>query len=467
MSRNGQMPAAAPERVFGTRGLSEGRLLCNVRLDAALEYAARGWRVFPVHTIRGGECTCGGRKGCKPGKHPLTDHGFKDATTDSKQIRRWWAKWPEANIGIATGKASGIIVLDIDPRNGGDQALAELESQHGSLPHTVEAISGGGGRHILLQYPGYHIKSRSGLWPGIDVKADGGYFVAEPSVHESGREYAWELSHLPSDVAVALIPQWLLQRFEEGSSSKNRETEVTERTEWSKTNHSVSQSPSVSSVLSVLSVHSVLSVFSVSNQDAVTIVQAISATIPAARGQRHDCVFAFCRHLRGIPAIAEAAFGDLKPIVKLWHQQAYPVIGTKPFEATWGDFVTAYPSVRFPIGEGPLDIILTAADQSMTPACADEYESRDMVRLVKLCRELQRVAGDAPFFLSCRTAGKLLGIVHTSAWKLMRVLVVDRILQVEQRGTTAKAARYRYVAETVAEPADSVQKSLPCSPDPR
>jgi hypothetical protein len=115
---------------------------------AALAYAARGWPVFPCHGIRDGRCTCGKPECAHPGKHPLTRHGFKDATTDPQQIDRWWTDHPDANVAIATGASSDLIVLDLDPRHGGQLTLDELEATYGRLPETVVSFTGGGGRII-------------------------------------------------------------------------------------------------------------------------------------------------------------------------------------------------------------------------------------------------------------------------------------------------------------------------------
>jgi len=176
---------------------------------AALQYASRGWLVLPLHTPTGTDCSCG-KPDCEhPGKHPRTEHGFHDATTDEATIRRWWFQWPDANIGVATGTVSGIAVLDIDPRHGGDESLADLERQHGTLPDTVESITGGGGRHILFAYPGGYVKSRS-IAPGIDIKGDGGYIVAPQSRHATGGQYEWELLSHPDDTPLAPLPDWLL-----------------------------------------------------------------------------------------------------------------------------------------------------------------------------------------------------------------------------------------------------------------
>lgn len=183
-------------------------------LDAALDYARRRWPVFPLHSIIDGRCSCGKDCGNNAGKHPHITDWPNQATTDPTTIRQWWTRWPGANIGVATGKASGLVVLDVDPRHGGDDTLRELETQHGALSPTVEALTGGDGRHILFRYPGYSVKSgASVLGPGLDVKADGGYIVAAPSLHASGRRYAWEVSSHPDEVPIAEAPAWLLDKL--------------------------------------------------------------------------------------------------------------------------------------------------------------------------------------------------------------------------------------------------------------
>lgn len=165
-------------------------------LDYALRYAGLGLPVLPLYGITpDGHCACHKGAGCdSPGKHPRTVGGLKDATTDPETIRRWWNAFPHANIGIRTGArpdGGGIVVLDLDPRNGGEDSFAELERTHGPLPSTIQVITGGGGRHYYFGHPGGHLANKSNLLPGIDVKADGGYVVAPPSRHISGGTYRW------------------------------------------------------------------------------------------------------------------------------------------------------------------------------------------------------------------------------------------------------------------------------------
>ncbi len=170
-------------------------------IDAALRYAARGWRVFPVWPIRDGRCGCGKECGRDAGKHPMTVHGVKEATTDEAEIREAWAKVPDANIGIATGQ--GLLVVDVDPRNGG--SLKTLLS-YGDL-HSCLQKTGGGGIHVLLKVPP-ELKWPSKLEQGIDLKSDGGYIVAAPSLHISGTAYEW----IEGREGVEAAPQWLLAR---------------------------------------------------------------------------------------------------------------------------------------------------------------------------------------------------------------------------------------------------------------
>jgi hypothetical protein len=163
---------------------------------AALDLADRRWLVIP----------------CEPhGKRPLTLHGVNDATSSPDTIRGWWSRWPDANIGVATGRVSGLVVLDVDPRNGGAESLARLQTEHGSLPRTPTALTGGGGAHYLFAHPGAgEVRCRNGLpgYPGIDLKGDGGYVVAPPSTHPTGRPYSWQVTPVGPP---APCPLWLIE----------------------------------------------------------------------------------------------------------------------------------------------------------------------------------------------------------------------------------------------------------------
>jgi putative DNA primase/helicase len=183
----------------------------------ALKYAARGHSVLPMHPVKDGCCKCAKGKACeRPGKHPMTPHGVKDATTDRAQIKSWWTESPTANIGIATGSEAGILVLDIDPRNKGKETLARLKKELGPLPDTVTVITGGGGRHLVFVHPPFPVrKDTSGkvFGPGIDVLSDGCIEIAPPSVHASGNRYRCVKDKAYRNREPAPFPQPWLDRL--------------------------------------------------------------------------------------------------------------------------------------------------------------------------------------------------------------------------------------------------------------
>lgn len=131
------------------------------------------------------------------------------ATAD--EVRDWFRRWPDANIGIVTGRISGLVVLDVDPRHFGDDSLSDFERAYGPVPDTVEAITGSGGRHIYFAYPGRVVRNAVAFAPGLDLRGDGGVVVAPPSVHATGRRYEWEVSHDPDMVHLAPMPRWLVR----------------------------------------------------------------------------------------------------------------------------------------------------------------------------------------------------------------------------------------------------------------
>jgi hypothetical protein len=184
--------------------------VAQTRVDTALGYAQqRDWSVFPVAWPTSAGCSCKDPACPSVGKHPagaLAPHGLKDATKDEDTIRACWAAAPEANIGIAC-EPSGLVVLDVDPRHGGDRSLEQLEAVVGPLK-TAVVHTGGGGRHFYFAADGTPISSRpldTKLYPGIDVKACGGSVVAPGSMHASGQPYRWGASSAPKPIPPALL----------------------------------------------------------------------------------------------------------------------------------------------------------------------------------------------------------------------------------------------------------------------
>lgn len=147
-----------------------------------------------------------------PGKHPVgsaAPRGHRDATSIRSKVKKWWRTYPEANIGIRCGRETDLLVLDVDPRNGGDKALADLIAAHEPLPKTPRVHTGGGGYHILFRHAEGMPNKLAG---GIDVKGSGagGYVVAAPSLHVSGLRYRWAKGQSIFDLTLAPLPDWLI-----------------------------------------------------------------------------------------------------------------------------------------------------------------------------------------------------------------------------------------------------------------
>jgi hypothetical protein len=209
-------------------------------LATALAFASRGHAVFPVNwpVARNGRllCSCGSDSRGRPcgknaAKHPygkLAPNGLLSATTESGIIKHWFGYLaPQANLGVVTDR---LVVVDIDPRHGGDDSFRVLEREHGPLPPTWRALTGGGGEHVIFACPnGVEIASFAAeqfkpprvppLGPGVDIRARAGYIVAPPSRHISGRPYAWNVDHHPADVELAPAPDWLLDRLANGKAA--------------------------------------------------------------------------------------------------------------------------------------------------------------------------------------------------------------------------------------------------------
>lgn len=174
----------------------------NKFLDAAMEYVRLGWNPIPLKP-----------QDKKPLLSSWREWQHKKVTEDD--VRRWWTEHPTANVGIITGAISGIVVLDVDGE-AGRQSLAQVAK---GLPPTPISNTGKG-NHYIYAHPGFEARNFAGKLPGLDFRGDGGYIVAPPSIHPSGREYEWAIE--PDSVPPAPMPEWLLKLLEQkkGPSSE-------------------------------------------------------------------------------------------------------------------------------------------------------------------------------------------------------------------------------------------------------
>ncbi|MCX7629357.1 MAG: bifunctional DNA primase/polymerase [Geminicoccaceae bacterium] len=168
----------------------------------ALRYRERGWSVIPLRPRD---------------KRPLLRwEAFQHRRPEPEEIRAWFATRPDANLGVVTGTISGLVVLDVDPARGGNESLAALEARFGPLPPTLVVETGGGGRHLYFHHPG-GLPCAVGIRPGLDLRGEGGYVVAPPSIHPNGRPYRFLPGPEGELPEPAPLPGWLALPLDESA----------------------------------------------------------------------------------------------------------------------------------------------------------------------------------------------------------------------------------------------------------
>lgn len=455
---------------------SNGQRTTNALLASALSYARMGLAVFPCHGIRHkAECTCRRGRACPDaGKHPRTPHGLSDATTDEDKINQWWTKWPNANVAIRTGAESGVWALDKDTHKGGEIALDDLISKYGELPATVEAITGGGGSHLLFKHPGQKVKTTSDqLGPGLDVRGDGGYIIASPSIHASGRTYEWESSADPDNMDVAEAPFWLLRLVCADPETPEKPSSVVSGVSVVSGSEAKAKAKNKKDIKNE----------SESEKRKAKIEQVINETVPDGPGQRNLLVLSLARGLKFDAGLADEPLTTLKPYVRRWWKMAFPNIGTEDFDTTWFDFIHSFERAKFPLS---IDIATaafnTARDSPPAPE-AEQYDSADVQLLVTACRELQRLKGvnadgkPLAFSLSWSQVARHLwadesDVHRRKAGRWLRGLAADGVIEVVTPGVRGRpgspATRYIYTGDCEDDdrPMPSVGPEGQCPPEP-
>lgn len=418
-------------------------------LDAALSYAARGWPVVALHTpVQTGEkpvCSCPDLHTCPHiGKHPrfhraTLAHGAHSATTNAGTIREWWGRWPDANVGIAVGPRAGLLALDIDPRNGGDDTWAALLAELGPLPATVEAQTGGGGRHLLFKHPG-GVVAGGGLGAGVDVLgSDGQLIVAEPSLHKGGKRYCWELSSAPDMVVVAELPEvWKAKILRADAVGEDRG--YRENREDRESGQQGTQPTPVDPAIPVTPAPA---------DPEWTEDRLFKATLPTGRGQHDRCSLNLARgaklHLGyATPEAARAMFDR-------WWDRAAPFCAEHDADTAWFKFVRGFEAARIPLGATDLvAVAFEAAKRGPLPKAADRFRTDRMRLLVGVCWHMQRLAG-GPFKMSCHQLAKMYGVHPNQPWEwlcgLEKSLVVRRLDRGRGGAVGGKAATFAYIGD--------------------
>ena len=376
-------------------------------LDVALDYLQRGWSIIPMKA--------GTKKPTLPSWKP-----YQDAPPRERTVRNWFRDGLDVGIAVVLGDVSrGLICRDFDQMD----AFERWAEQHPQLAAELPIVETSRGRHVYFVGDVQQIRKASAN-ATTTIKYDdgelrgGGLCVLPFSRHPSGKTYQW--LHAPESVIPKLDlaetgfarPWGDVVRVTESTERAERaeSTETTERTERTEV---MIGSQSVSRLQNDSSSGATQDPLHLHSQDAIE--HAITSTLPTASGQRNKLVFVLARALKAIPGICDAPAKELCSIVRRWHELARPVITTEPFEETWIDFLKAWPKVKFPLGADPMTDILQRAVRSPLPKAAEQYEQQRLRLLVALCRELQASAANEPFYLSCRTAGRLLEVDHMTA----------------------------------------------------
>jgi hypothetical protein len=383
---------------------------------AAVDYATRGWSVLPIG----------------PEKRPYVRESWKARQTvraTPDEAEAWFRKLRGdlCGVGVVLGGVSGgLVVRDFDA----PESYSAWAAAHADLAARLPTAKTGRGFHVYFRCPG----TRTQVYLDGELRGEGVYVVAPPSIHPSGSVYEWIVplpvgDHLPTldPGACGMIGP---KKDPDPAIERTERTEPTERAEPIE-----AQSKRETEETEAISGGGV----------EARILDAIERTVPRAFSTRNYAVFAFARALRGIPGIGPpdaSTLPKLRPYVKEWWKRAEPHMLTKDWGVTWGDFSRAWVRVRHPEGTDVLARALEAAEAADPPAWAADYGPSQKL-LASLCRELQRMAGDQPFFLSCAKAGDCVGVDQRTAWSYFNGFIADGVLIKHTEGTKHRATRWR------------------------
>lgn len=414
-------------------------------LKAARQYLAHGLNVIPM---------------LPNGKQPAVRwKRFQTSHPSDATLRNWFGGDSGYGLAVIFGEISG----NLGSRDFDDAAAYRTWADN--FPHLAKTLP------TVQTYRGAHIYFQTDPRAVADYrrsigKPDGNgaihlgdgelrvgagcYSLVPPSPHPKGGVYRWihppgETLPLVTDfVAAGLVPPCHREDREDRGLLKN--TEAMKKNEVVRHSDCTNRVPTKNG-LSHSQIEVATGPATGSTDIPAEVLRAIIATLPPGPGQRHRQVFEFARALKALPSYRDADVKSLDWAIRAWHEQAKPFIETQSFEETLIDFRKGWDKVRFPRGEKSMAVIVERAFSAEVPEVATKYESPSVRLLVALCRELQRAAGDGPFYLSCHTAGRLLGSDHKSANRWLFLLTDDGILETVEKGSnrTQKATRYRYL----------------------
>lgn len=395
-------------------------------IAAAVEFARRGWSVLPL----------------KGDKRPAiaTWKALQELATTPEDVAAWFGRVKGVEgVGIVLGRVSGgLAVRDFDDAG----AYSRWASAHPQLASTLPSVKTARGVHVYFRADGV----ATCKYADGELRGEGAYVAAPPSKHPAGLCYEWIVPPGGEVPKVDPATAGLDRCWAKGAGARVLQTERTERTETPETTERTDDTEDTEETEDPEAIANAWSAETKSRIEA-----AIRRTLPAAFGQRNPAVFRFARALKAIPGVGcltARTLRALRPVVKVWYERGLANMLTKDFGTTWGDFAHAWGRVRFAEGDDVLGNALERAEAADPPAWAMDYAPAQRL-LASLCRELQRAAGSAPFFLGARTAGEAVGVDKDKANRWLWAFVADGALELVTKGSqqSGKATRWRYVAK--------------------
>lgn len=419
--------------------------MASVLLQAARDYARRGWCLIPM---------------LPTGKQPAVRwKRYQTQRPSASSLASWFGGADAYGMAVVFGDISG----NLGSRDFDDLPSYRVWSAaHADLAAVLPTVRTHRGRHVYFQTDPQDVADfrasigKPGGTGAIHLEdgelriGTGCYSLVPPSPHPKGGVYAWEI---PPGPTLPVVTDFHRSGFCRGCHREDRGRQRT--TEDIKAVEAVSLQETLQEFFLINNL--LLPPSSSSRSDLAgspeggelpaEVARAIAATRPSRTGQRNRLVFEFARWLKALPDYRDADPRSLDDVVRQWHQQAKPFIGTPDFEETLIDFRKGWAKVKHPRGMEPMAEIVAKAFAAAVPEVAEKYESEPVRRLTALCRELQRAAGAGPFYLSCHTAGRLLGADPKSANRWLFFLEDEGILQTVEKGSnrTQRATRYRYL----------------------
>jgi len=388
-------PAAARQAGASHKqvGLCQGAAGVSRFLTAALEYLDRGLCVIPV------------RRDKRPAVRWKV---YQSRRPTPAEVRGWFAGGSKLNLAVVCGQVSGgLAVLDFDEPD----AWETWRAAHPELAARLPRVRTGRGIHLWarLRNP-----QATRFLDGGELRGEGGYVVAPPSVHACGRRYEWE-RRIEEDIP-------LIEGFFEGETKRIDNDDKVNRDY----REVLRRCGTLREPL---------------KEDMITPL--IEATLPTGPGQRVRRLFSFLRRLKGLPVNEPLTREELEPLVRLWWQKALPHVRTKPWLETWVDALRAWDRIRWPHGVDVVDEAVRRAADEIPRAAMRYADDPGCIRLVAVCYHLAKMQ-DGRFWLTARRAAEIAGVSVRSAWLYMQGLVADGLLIVERPGTRTKPTVYRW-----------------------